>query len=838
MSRSNLLIYSAIIGSIFLAFWLRLENLDHYPPGISNDEAVNVIDAFHIARTGNFPMYEDQGRPEPLYRLFLTVGTALFGNSVWAARFVSVLFGTLTIAAAYRAAYESLRDVEPHNRRIAALTATAILTVMLGHITVTRSTYRAVPQPLFTFLFVILLLRGLRTQSWRDFGLAGLFLALNMYTYTAAIPLVAAVGAVALQLLIFSQRSLKVWLPRLLFTTVIILILMLPVAVLLLNRPGAVIGRAATVSDAGSGTFIDQLMPKLQTFIGQFFTLGDENPQYNVANAPLLPPGFAWLFVFGIVGLFTRIRQPSTAIIAALLVLSSIPVILTDEITHGLRVIGEFNAIALIAAVGVASLQVLAARLIQWRYVALAALAGLTLLTIGNAIYARQTYADYWEHADRWNLWPIHNMQLEHGEWFFRPDRRDFANWLIEQNRPLLIPVDELARPTTHTWLLQAYPNVTTADIDFVLPDDTLLVIPWSLETGDLMRNTRLFALLDNNTITLLRPLTTETHDALLSGIDDAEAITRASGQIHLLARIQPVDSAVQLETQTVSRSPIATFGSDELALTGWYGTDTITGEIGETLTYTLNWQPLRLMGHEYSSYLQLQTQNYESIAGDDVLMWRWLYPTSVWQIGDNVPDVHTLQIEQSLQPGAYRLVTGVYVYTDSPLPAIGTFGDTLTNAATIGWVKVPQSEIPHPPDSAMSVNATLDNTFSLEAFEVTRLPNGQIHVRLYWESLAQRPDIDTTVFVHFLDQGGDIVGQSDIRPWGGQYPTFIWDDGEIVATDHIIDIGDHEPDSLTIYSGMYTYPDITNLPVIQNGEVAAERRITLGNVGDLLGDG
>lgn len=837
MSRGNLLIYSTIIGIILLAFWLRLENLDHYPPGISNDEAVNVIDAFHIARTGNFPMYEDQGRPEPLYRLFLTVGTAVFGSSVWAARFVSVLFGTLTIAAAYRAACECLRDVEPHKRRIAGLTAAATFTVMLGHITVARSTYRAVPQPLFTFLFVVFLLRGLRTRSWRDFGLAGLSFALNMYTYTAAIPLAAAVGAVGLHLLVFKRHDIRLWLPRLLFTAIIVAVLMLPVGLLLLNRPSAVIGRAATVSDTGSGTFLDQLIPKLQTFVAQFFTLGDENPQYNVANAPLLPPGFAWLFVFGIVALFARIRQPSTALLAALLVLSSIPVILTDEITHGLRVVGEFNAIALIAAAGVASILVSVDKLVRWRYVAIAAIAGLTLVTIGNAIYARQTYADYWEHADRWNLWPIHNLQLEHGEWFFRPDRREFAEWLIEQNRPMLIPVEELARPTTRTWLLQAYPNVATASGDFVLPDDSLLVIPWSLEAGDLMRNTRYFALLDNGTITLLPPITAETHDALLSGIDDAETITRDSGQIHLLAHIQPIESAITFEAQTGSGTPIATFGSDELALTGWYGSDTITGEIGETLTYTVNWQPLRQMGHEYSSYLQLQTQNYESIAGDDVLMWRWLYPTTIWQIGDNVPDVHTLYIAQPLQPGAYRLVTGIYVYTDSPLPAIGTFGDTLTHAATIGWVKVPQAEIPQMPETAISVNAVLDNTFVLDAFEVTRLDNGQIHVRLYWQSPVQRPNIDTIVFVHILDENGGIVGQSDIRPWEGQYPTFIWDEGEIVATDHTIDIGDNASDDLTIYSGMYTYPDITNLPVTQNGEDVPERHIMLGNLSDLLGD-
>jgi hypothetical protein len=67
----------ALIGLLLVAFWLRLDDLDAQPPGVSNDEAVNVVDAFHISRTGNFPLYEDFGRPEPLYRLFLALGTSL-----------------------------------------------------------------------------------------------------------------------------------------------------------------------------------------------------------------------------------------------------------------------------------------------------------------------------------------------------------------------------------------------------------------------------------------------------------------------------------------------------------------------------------------------------------------------------------------------------------------------------------------------------------------------------------------------------------------------------------------------------------------------------------------
>ena len=39
---------------IMLAFWLRLDRLEQLPPGLSNDEAVNAVDAFHFFQSGNF----------------------------------------------------------------------------------------------------------------------------------------------------------------------------------------------------------------------------------------------------------------------------------------------------------------------------------------------------------------------------------------------------------------------------------------------------------------------------------------------------------------------------------------------------------------------------------------------------------------------------------------------------------------------------------------------------------------------------------------------------------------------------------------------------------------
>jgi hypothetical protein len=48
------------------------------------------------------------------------------------------------------------------------------------------------------------------------------------------------------------------------------------------------------------------------------------------------------------------------------------------------------------------------------------------------------------------------------------------------------------------------------------------------------------------------------------------------------------------------------------------------------------------------------------------------------------------------------------------------------------------------------------------------------------WTALKP-PDKDYTLFIHFLDGYGQMLGQSDAQPFNGGYPTGLWDAGERV---------------------------------------------------------
>src|SRR5258708_10964569 len=100
---------------------------------------------------------------------------------------------------------------------------------------------------------------------------------------------------------------------------------------------------------------------------------------------------------------------------------------------------------------------------------------------------------------------------------------------------------------------------------------------------------------------------------------------------------------------------------------------------------------------------------------------------------------------------------------------------------------------------------------------------------------MVWRPDFDATIFVHLIDSQGKIAAQQDARPWGGQYPTFIWDQGEIVQTDYTFDLKNVlDSGDLSVEVGMYTFPDLKRLAVTQTNIPAPDRAVHLGTLSEL----
>lgn len=88
----------------------------------------------------------------------------------------------------------------------------------------------------------------------------------------------------------------------------------------------------------------------------------------------------------------------------------------------------------------------------------------------------------------------------------------------------------------------------------------------------------------------------------------------------------------------------------------------------------------------------------------------------------------------------------------------------------------------------------------------------GRLNLTLYWQALA-RPDRPYTVFVHLLDEKGQLVAQADGMPQNGRLPATCWQSGEIVPDLHEIVLPEAAGE-YDLFVGLYNAQDGVRLPV------------------------
>jgi hypothetical protein len=103
--------------------------------------------------------------------------------------------------------------------------------------------------------------------------------------------------------------------------------------------------------------------------------------------------------------------------------------------------------------------------------------------------------------------------------------------------------------------------------------------------------------------------------------------------------------------------------------------------------------------------------------------------------------------------------------------------------------------------------------------------PGDGIHLILFWNALREM-EKDYTVFVHLVDEGGNIGGQKDNPPVDGFYPTTQWEEGEIVRDQYdLIISSDAQPGDYWLEVGMYLAETGERLVIVDgNGNVVGDK--------------
>jgi len=252
----------------------------------------------------------------------------------------------------------------------------------------------------------------------------------------------------------------------------------------------------------------------------------------------------------------------------------------------------------------------------------------------------------------------------------------------------------------------------------------------------------------------------------------------------------------------------------------------------GQGIPITLYWQGLRTMGTSYTVFTKLldqeqhQWHSVERLPADG-------YDTIYWLEDEVVIDSFELPLsDANIPPGLYWLNVGLYEEVDQvavslPLVVDGQISEL--TSLTFGPIKIgdlapgivlPPNEIT--PTYPLSVEFGDTSILRLRGYDLTETGAG-LHLRLYWESLAQT-SVDWTTFVHVRNAAGETVAQSDGPLGGGQYPTSVWGIGEVVADDIVIPTAELS-DDYDLVIGLYNL--ITGERLLLPGNIAAELFLT-----------
>ena len=139
---------------------------------------------------------------------------------------------------------------------------------------------------------------------------------------------------------------------------------------------------------------------------------------------------------------------------------------------------------------------------------------------------------------------------------------------------------------------------------------------------------------------------------------------------------------------------------------------------------------------------------------------------------------------------------------------------------------------VSHPP-AQVPVDAFLGGQVHLLGYDLVGdpTPGQSLTLTLYWEAL-RAPTDDYTVFVHLLGPDGDLLAQYDGPPLRGLHPTSRWTPGDIFTQQALLPIpADAPPGEYALLTGMYTYPDLTRLPVAGDRPYAQDGLVWLENV-------
>lgn len=318
----NLILLLLILA---FAFTVRFYNIENAPSGVYPDEAVNGIDALNAIHNHDYRwFYTDNNGREGLMMNLVALSFQIFGVSVFALKFPSMIFGTLTVLGTYLLTKELFRSQR------AGLMAAFFVAFSFWAINFSRISFRANMLPtILSFSFYYLfcgirynkIIHNIKDKSkkfWQSsifksylcFMMAGLIFGIGLHTYISF--------RIAPAILLFSFISLWItkkhfwrdyWKHSLIFIF-FAFVTMAPMFYTFYQHPEYLSSRTGNVSvfspEMNNGHPFKTLFRSLGLSLVKYNFWGDQNWRHNYPPYPILNPLLGFTFLGGLIYLITK----------------------------------------------------------------------------------------------------------------------------------------------------------------------------------------------------------------------------------------------------------------------------------------------------------------------------------------------------------------------------------------------------------------------------------------------------------------------------------------------------------------------------------------------------
>lgn len=362
----------AVILIAIVAIFMRQWRFDELPFGTWYDEAENGLQALRILNNdGFYPLFVGSIHA-PAHYLYLIATVFHYGEvSTQSIRLVSVIMGLLTVWAAYLAGRELFG-------RSLGLATAAVVAVARWNVNFSRIGMYNASTPLFEFLSIAFLLRGIRRGRFIEYALAGLCLGLGVCFYAAFQIFIAATLSFLLFTCLFQRGFLRRTWNGLLVMIVMAVLVIAPVALYAYTKPDVYfertqdtsifadktpVGELPTWLENGCAQFeepwlhrcerIPRLLENARKHLLMFNYRGDPNGRHNLPGEPMLDNILGALMVLGVGLALIRFWRPRALLLLVWLFAMLMGGILSlgFEAPQSLRAIGTQPAAYLFAIV-------------------------------------------------------------------------------------------------------------------------------------------------------------------------------------------------------------------------------------------------------------------------------------------------------------------------------------------------------------------------------------------------------------------------------------------------------------------------------------------------------